>query len=120
MISTRRDRVKGFLNSRSKSHSVWPRLNRGATPPSISSQPSIGVNSAASDGPAPTGPPFTPRSAAAPSSRIAAGSRSPPAACADARPLYGASSNSAAMTILRRSMIPPSQIDNDDGRSYAP
>ena len=51
MNSTLSDKVNGFLNRRSLSHWLWPLLNKGPVPISISSQSLIGSNSTAADGP---------------------------------------------------------------------
>src|SRR5579863_1579592 len=74
MNSTVSDKVNGFLNRRSMSHSVWPPPKRGAMPASISSQSLIGVNSMAADGPKLVPPLRKPHSPAPAISTIAAGS----------------------------------------------
>ncbi len=71
MNSTVLDRVQGFLNRKSVSHSVWPCWNSGPVPASSSSQFSTGVTSTAADGPKPAPPPFRLYSAVAPISRVA-------------------------------------------------
>src|SRR5579871_3058465 len=89
MNSTFFERVHGFLNNTSVSHSTeWPegvwREKSGVTPASISSHFSIGVNSMAAVGPK-LEPPLTFQLGCAPSSRIATGSLSTSrAACAHA------------------------------------
>src|SRR5579863_2710597 len=74
--STVGDRSKGFLNIKSVSHSVCPRLNRVVTPVSITSQFLMGVNSTEADGPKLERAPFNPHSPAPPSSTTAKGSLS--------------------------------------------
>ncbi len=80
------DRVHGFLNSRSTSHSVERRAKSGVTPASSSSQFSIGVTSTATSGPKLDTGFFKSRAAAAPSSTIAMDSGSVSACCARALP----------------------------------
>src|ERR1700688_5010375 len=70
------DRVQGFLKRRSASHSVERCPKSVVTPPSSSSQFSIGVTSAATLGPKLDAPSLRLRPAAPPSSTIAAGSLS--------------------------------------------
>src|SRR5580692_3134979 len=84
MNSAFRERVQGFLNSRSVPHSVECAENRGVTPASSSSQFSIGVTSTAAVGPKLDPPSLTFQLAAPPSSTIAAGFFSPD--CAKAFP----------------------------------
>src|ERR1039458_6902754 len=79
MNSAFRDIVHGFLKSRSVSHSVDLRVQKGDTPASSSSQFSIGVTSAARFGANVAAPPLKFQLVAAPSSTMAMGSLSSPA-----------------------------------------
>src|ERR1700754_1929429 len=81
MNSAFRDRVHGFLKSRSVSHSVELRVKKGDTPISSSSQFSIGVTSAARLGAKVAAPPLKFQLVAAPSSRMAIGSLSTVTSC---------------------------------------
>src|ERR1700741_808574 len=73
------ERVHGFLNNKSVSHSVELWAKSGVVPASSSSQCSMGVTSTAKAGPKAGAPPLTFQLVAAPNSRIAIGSFS--AAC---------------------------------------
>src|ERR1700678_3017590 len=76
MNSTLLDSVQGFLNRRSRLHSIEWRLNKDVTPASNSSHFSIGVNSIAAVGPKLDALSVSARLPAPPNSRIAAGSGS--------------------------------------------
>src|ERR1700691_5480543 len=105
------ERVQGFLNNRSVSHSVELRVKNGAVPSSSSSQCSIGVTSAAKLGANVAAPPLTFQLAAPPSSTIAAGSFS--TVCAKAFPMENANPSINAMVAL----VIQSQSCESDGKS---
>src|SRR6266568_115656 len=74
MNSVVSERVNGFLNTTSPSHSETPRRNSRAPPISTSTQSLIRLNSTAAEGPRLNLPPGKPHSPAAPSAMTARGS----------------------------------------------
>src|SRR3977135_2188937 len=74
MNSVVSERVNGFLNTTSPSHSEIPRRNSPAPPTSTSTQSLIRLNSTAAEGPRLNLPPGKPHSPAAPSAMTASGS----------------------------------------------
>src|SRR5580658_917837 len=98
MNSTFSERVHGFLNRRSVSHSVESRLKSGVTPASISSQLSIGVTSTAISGPKLVPLPVRLWLGAAPISIIAAGSLSTD--CADILPEQRSKAATSALLVF--------------------
>src|SRR5215510_6599620 len=74
MNSAVSERVNGFRNTTSPSHSETPRLNSRAPPISTSTQSLIRLNSTAAEGPRLNLPPGKPHSPAAPSATTASGS----------------------------------------------
>src|SRR5215813_14891028 len=74
MNSVVSDRVNGFLNTTSPSHSETPRRNSRAPPTSTSTQSLIKLSSTAAEGPRLNLPPGKPHSPAPPSESTASGS----------------------------------------------
>src|ERR1700676_4898104 len=106
MNSALRERVHGFLNSRSVSHSVECDRNSAVTPASSSSQFSMGVTSTATEGPKLDPPSLRLQLPAPPSSITAAGSFSTDCAKAVAEDKIRADSK----TNLVMQMTPRSQF----------
>src|SRR6266576_400064 len=73
MNSVVSDRVNGFLNTMSASHSELPRRNSFAPPTSTSTHSLIRANSTATEGPRLNLPPGKPHSPAGPTERTARG-----------------------------------------------